>query len=345
MAAGRAPAALAAGALNVARVRALECATGTAYRRHALHAEPNLWIEKNCYVDLWIEILHALGHEPLAMLPTAFAVDFEGDQWTFFKPSLEDIRQLYGVDVQELTVWRPLIEHVIEHVGAGKLVSTEADAFWLPDTAGTDYRRKHTKTTIVIVALDDTARRIEYFHNAGCFSLEGEDFDRLFMTGTTPPADFLPLFAELVRFDRQQFRKPAELATQSLALTRRTLERVPGDNPIRRFRARLERDLPLLQERGLDYYHAWAFGTVRQLGATFEVAAASLEWLTAQRAADLGAAAQSFRRISEANKSLILKLARAVNSRKPLEIAPLLADQENAWDQGVSALRAALAHG
>lgn len=74
------------------------------------------------------------------MLPFTLAVDFEGDQWTFFKPSLEELRDLYGIDVQELTIWRPLIEHAVEQLSAGKFISTEADAFWLPDTAGTDYR-------------------------------------------------------------------------------------------------------------------------------------------------------------------------------------------------------------
>jgi len=39
------------------------------------------------------------------------AIDFEGDQWTFFKPPHEDLKALYGIDVQELYVWRPLLEH------------------------------------------------------------------------------------------------------------------------------------------------------------------------------------------------------------------------------------------
>jgi hypothetical protein len=329
----------------MSQVRALQSATGAAYPRHALHLEPNLWLEKNCYVDLWIEVLHALGHEPLAMLPSALAVDFEGDQWTFYKPALEDIRHLYGVDVQELTVWRPLIEHAIEHVGAGKLVSTEADAFWLPDTAGTDYRRKHTKTTIVIAALDRDARRMDYFHNAGCYSLEGEDFDRLFMLGTETPADFLPLYAEVVRFDRQSRRAPQDLATQSLQLLRRTIARIPTTNPLRRFRERLERDLPLLQERGLDYYHAWAFASVRQVGVAFELSAACLEWLGASGAGDFATAVAPFRRISEANKTLILRLARVVNSRKPYDAAAAFAEQEQAWDEGMAALAGALTQG
>jgi len=312
----------------------------TNYRRHTLHGEQCVWVEKNCYVDLWIETLHALGHEPLALMPPAFAVDFEGDQWTFFKPSLEDIRHLYGVDVQELTIWRPLLEHVLEHVGAGKLISTEADAFWLPDTAGTDYRTKHTKTTIVIAAIDTEAREMRYFHNAGFFALRGEDFDRLFMVGMTPPDDFLPLFAEVVRFDRQRVRPMAELAAESLALVKRTISRVPLTNPIRRFRERLDRDLPAMQQRGLDYYHAWAFASVRQVGTAFELAAANLEWLTAQGAGDFAAPASAFRRIAESNKALILKAARSVNSKKPLDTATLFADQEQAWDEGMAGLRA-----
>ncbi|HEX8109631.1 MAG TPA: DUF1839 family protein, partial [Kofleriaceae bacterium] len=112
----------------------------TRHARHALHADDRAWVEKNCYVDIWIEVIHALGCEPLAIAPFVVALDFEGDQWTFFKPPHDELRELYGIDVQELNCWRPLVEHAVEHVGAGKLISTEADAWWLPDVAGTDYR-------------------------------------------------------------------------------------------------------------------------------------------------------------------------------------------------------------
>ena len=49
---------------------------------------------------------------------------------------------------------------------------------WLPDTSGTDYRRQHTKSTIVIDDIDVEQRRLGYFHNAGYYQLEGEDFAR-----------------------------------------------------------------------------------------------------------------------------------------------------------------------
>ena len=60
--------------------------TQATYSRHALHGEGVIWPEKNCYADLWIELLHAQKLAPEAMLPFVLAVDFEGDQWTFFKP-------------------------------------------------------------------------------------------------------------------------------------------------------------------------------------------------------------------------------------------------------------------
>ena len=105
-------------------LRGLDPAT---YQRHALHAEERIWVEKNCYVDILIETVHALGLEPLAAMGFCAAVDFEGDSFTFFKPSHEDLRELFGMDIQELNVWRPLVDHAAEHLAAGKFVSTEAD--------------------------------------------------------------------------------------------------------------------------------------------------------------------------------------------------------------------------
>ncbi len=99
------------------------------YPRSVLHAESCVWVEKNCYVDIWIEVIHALGLEPRAILPFVAAVDFEGDQWTFFKPPHGELTDHYGIDVQELNVWSPLLEHALEHLAAGKLIYTDAVDF------------------------------------------------------------------------------------------------------------------------------------------------------------------------------------------------------------------------
>lgn len=306
------------------------------YPRHMLHADDRVWVEKNCYVDIWIELVHALGCEPLAMLAFVLAIDFEGDQWTFYKPPHDELRDLYGIDVQELNCWRPLLEHAVEHLGAGKLISTEADAWWLPDTSGTDYRSQHTKSTIVLNDLDIDARRLGYFHNAGYFVLEGEDFARTFGLDRAPDPAFMPLFAELVRVDRIVRQPRAELARQSRALLARHLARQPRENPVERFAQRFQRDLPQLQERGLAYYHAWAFATVRQLGSAAELAALYLRWLDADRYA---VAADAYERISTGAKAFILKAARAVNAKRAFDAAPALDEWAAQWLLASSALK------
>lgn len=311
------------------------------YPRHRLHGERCAWVEKNCYVDIWIELLHALGCEPLAVLPFTAAIDFQGDQWTFFKPPHHELRELYGIDVQELNVWRPLIEHAAEHLAAGRFICTEADAFWLPDTAGTDYRRLHTKSSIILNSLDRQARRLGYFHNAGYYTLADEDFARTFRLDVAPDPTFMPLFAELVRTDALIVRPPARLAALSRELWRRHMQRRPKDDPVRRFQARFERDLPALRAAGLDHYHAWAFATTRQLGSAFEAAAHSLRWLqaaSADAAAALTEAAAAFTVISDTSKTFILKGARAAGSQRAFEAGAMFDVISDAWNSGMKVL-------
>ena len=313
------------------RVRALEL-DAAAYRRHALHADDRQWVEKNCYVDIWIEVIHAIGCEPFAMLPFVIALDFEGDQWTFYKPPHGELYDLFGIDVQEMNCWRPLLDHAREHLAAGKLISTEADAWWLPDTSGTDYRRQHTKSTIVITDVDFEAKRLGYFHNAGFFALDGEDFDKTFEWRE------MAFFAELVRLDRVVRRAPEQLRAQSGKLLARHLARRPATNPIARFAERFARELPELQAKGLAYYHVWAFATVRQLGAAAECAAMYLRWLSGGDGGQFAPAADSYDAISSGAKSFILKAARAVNAKKPFDAAPVMAEWAAAWERAMTNL-------
>lgn len=322
----------------MSRIEVLPGLDPATYVRHSLHGEDAVWWEKNCYGDLWIELLHALKVEPLAVLPFTLAVDFEGDQWTFFKPPLEELRELYGVDVQELTVWRPLLAHAVEHLAAGKLLCTEVDAFNLPDTAGTDYRIKHSKTTVLMATLDVQARQLGYFHNAGYFELAGDDFAALFRLNAAPDPAYMPLFAELVRIDRRVLRSQADYAARSVRLLRRHLARRPVTNPFTRFAERFALDLPQLQANGLPYYHAWAFAGIRQAGSAFDLAAANLRWQTNFGWPAFTQAADCFQAIAQGNKALILKGARAVNSGRTFDPAPLVSDLALAWDRGMGIL-------
>lgn len=309
-----------------------------AYTPHPVHGEGVAWAEKNCYVDVWIEALHARGLQPLAMLPFVFRVDFEGDQWTFFKPPHEDLNYLYGLEVQELNPWQGLLQHAQQHLALGNLLFTEADAYYLPDTQATDYRNTHTKSTIVLNDLDLAARQLGYFHNAGYYQLAGEDFARTFQLDQPANPAFMPFYAEFVRLDRVVMRSDAELAQLSLPLLRRHLARRPASNPLRRYLPAFIAHVEALKTQPISQYHGYAFAMLRQLGAAFELGGQYLNWLSLHGETGLVEAEQHCLAISAGAKALVLKTARAVHSKKPADFAPTLEDMASHWDAAMQQL-------
>jgi hypothetical protein len=197
----------------------------------------------------------------------------------------------------------------------------------------------------VINDLDVAAQSLGYFHNAGYYKLEGEDFVKTFRLDAAPDPAFMPLFAEVVRVDRLVQRDDVELRSMSRALWSRHLARRPKDNPVRRFRERFERDMPQFQARGLPHYHAWAFGTTRQLGAAFELAAQNLKWLNVPADAHVERAREAFEQIATAAKSFILKGARMANSGKPLDASAVFDQMATAWEAGMHAADMAFGRG
>src|SRR4051812_48246955 len=144
------------------------------YTPSALHDSDQIFPETNCYVDLWIELLHAQGIVPESAMAFACMVDFEGDQWTFFKPPPDELMRLYGIDVHEMQLYRPTAEHVLEQARAGRTMTLEVDSFYLPDTASSAYRMAHVKSSIAVEGIDPVQQRLRYFHGAGYYELSGE---------------------------------------------------------------------------------------------------------------------------------------------------------------------------
>ena len=90
------------------------------YRPHALHDGERTYQETNCFADCVIELVAAAGHEPEAMLAGCAAVDFELDQWTFFKPAPEDLLGLYGLDLHEMQPYRSIPEQTAARLATGQ---------------------------------------------------------------------------------------------------------------------------------------------------------------------------------------------------------------------------------
>jgi Domain of unknown function (DUF1839) len=304
------------------------------YVPSALHSHDRTFIETNCYVDIWIELLHARGIDSASLMAFACTVDFEGDQWTFFKPPPEELERLYGIDVHEMQLYRPVLDHLVEQLAAGRTIIIEGDSFYMPDTAATSYRRAHVKSSIAIEAVDIAAERLRYFHGAGYYELSGEDFRGLFRLGRQFSEDVLPPYVEMVRFDAGPCLQGHELRSAARDMAVRQLARKPKRNPWMVFGQRLSRDLPALLAGTDSDYHAYAFATVRQCGAAFELGKSFVEWMAEPLSTCAETAAGALDRQVTGAKTLLFKLAR----RRPFDPAPVINQLVNDWDIAMRAL-------
>ena len=307
------------------------------YAPHSLHDVDRAFPETNCYTDLWIELVHAYGLEPLAMLGYTTCVDFEGDQWTFFKPPPADLERLYGMEIFEFMVYRSLPEHLEEQIVLQRPVIVEVDSYYLPDTAGRSYQLQHEKSSIAVETIDIAAKQLRYFHGPGYFELTDDDFDNALRVGREFSADVLPPYIEFVRLDRIAACPADELRHAAHDMLAAQLERRPTTNPVHRFGARLTDELPRLSGDA-PAYHLYAFATVRQCGAAWEAAASFLTWLDDGANTPLAEAASQFRNLATEAKTLLFKLARAAATGRPLDTAPAIESLASTWDEAIGLL-------
>jgi len=303
------------------------------YRPHALHQGERFWPQTNCYADLWIEIIHQCGGAPEAAFGFTLAQDFEGDQFTFFKPSLDELNALYGLRVNELALYDDLLTQLEVQVARGRLVLIELDSFYMPDTRGVSYRETHGKTTIGINLLDRAGRVVEYFHNDGFYRAEGEDFDGLFsLLPHQQREDWLFPYAEFVTF-RPNKPDEAALRAKAQALLAQHFAAMPKNNPVADYAKVAGVQARALFAREGSAFHYYAFNTLRQVGANFELLASHLQWLGGHEAAVAPALA-----MAEGAKVAQFQLARAQRTQDPARFEAALAPIVEAHD----ALRAAL---
>lgn len=277
------------------------------------------WPETNCYIDLWLTLLGLWGEEPRAMLGFLAATGYAGDQFTFGKPPHPELELLYGARVEEMTVYRSFEAHLRAHANAGRAVLMEGDSHWMPDTEGTDYRRGHTKTTIGVLGIDPDAARLTYVHNRFHGALEGADYRGILWQDPAPTTNWMPPFAEVV--ERQAGAPRGEaLAQAALGLLRRHLDRAPAD-PFAAMADGLAAEMEQLRADGPEAFHAWAFATLRQAGAAFELLGIHASWLGAELGRDADTAEQACARLAGGCKALQFRAARAARGGDPAALA------------------------
>jgi len=301
------------------------------YVAHPLHGPDRAYRETNCYTDVIIELLHSRGLDPIAGLGHLVRTDFEGDQFTFFKMPPQDMEALYGVDIHEMQPVGALPDQIELQLRLGRTMLVELDSFYLPDTAATDYRRNHVKSTVAIDALDQAGERLRYFHNLGLNELSGEDYRGIFGRDGRP-AEMLPPYLEIARFDAGEPLRGNALRAAALELLSFHLARRPAGNPFESFGAQLAADLPGLVEGDAERFHAYAFATVRMAGASFDLLRSHLDWLLGSNAAS------TLDPIVEGCQILSFRLAR----RRTFDPAPAIGAMAEAWASTMAGLERAI---
>ncbi len=218
------------------------------YAEHPIHGDERTYSETNCYVDCLVELVHAAGLEADAMMGGAVAADFELDQWTFFKPSPDDLFRLYGIDLHEVQPYRGFPTLIATRLAAGQTVMPEVDSFYLPDVSATAYRTDHVKSTIIAESIDEDARVLRYFHNTGYHELSGEDYDKLFATYSGD--GHLPTYVELLRLGAGPVPTGDALKARGARAAGRLPGAPPGREPVRPF-LRPARGRPAGADRGV----------------------------------------------------------------------------------------------
>ncbi|MBV9119701.1 MAG: DUF1839 family protein [Chloroflexi bacterium] len=297
------------------------------YVGHWLHIDSSrVWQEHNCYVDLWIELLHSLGLNPLPAFYTALLAGFQADQWTFVKPDHWAIARLFGIDVIEVDIWRGVEAHVLAQLENHSVPLLETDCWYLPDTAGMSYQQQHKKSAIAIVAVEPESQVLRYFHNRGFHEIRGADY-RGALYLDEPPR--LVPYAEAALIGGRCARSDDELRQISLDLLSVRFEQSRQESTFVSFREHLECAIAELHEGAIDF-HEYAFANFRQLGSACALGAEYLRWLDLPDSAPTAAALD---RISELAQSFILRLARLAARARTPEIEPTMSDMVQAWSE------------
>ena len=324
-------------ALAVSRVAVLPQLDAATYQRHALHADDRVWVEKNCYVDIWIEVVHALGLEPMAMLPFVVAHRLRGRPVDVLQAAARRAARALRhrrAGAQRVAAARSSTRS--EHLGAGKLdldrgrrvLAARHRGHRLPAPAHQDDDRASSD-------FDRRARRLGYFHNAGYYALEGEDFAQTVPRRTRRPIPtFMPLFAELVRIDRAGAAAGGRAARDVAArCSRRHLARRPADNPVARFGAALRARPAVAPGEGLRA--SITPGRSRRCASSARRSSSLALYLrVARRRRRSRRRPTRSTRLSQTAKAFILKAARAVNAKRALDAAPMFDEMAAAWQSG-----------
>jgi hypothetical protein len=270
------------------------------------------------------------------MLGSLIRLAWEGQGFTLLKARYEDLDMLYGLDVHEMLLYRPLPEHIAEQLAQGRFLGFEGDVYYLPDMAGVAYREEHANGAVLPTSIDLVGERLSYFHGTGHHELSGEDYRGLFRQLEHFTGDVRDPYTELSVFRPcPGADDPARLRALAGQLLVRHAARRPPENPFLAWGESLGADLERLAGVTNEPSQGYAFVSARMAGATCELLADHLEWLLGDPGRP---AAEPLRRIAQGCRTLTFRFAR----RRVFDFAPAVDELAVAWRESMEALAPAL---
>jgi hypothetical protein len=176
---------------------------------------------------------------------------------------------------------------------------------------------------------------MDYFHNDSFFTVEGADYAGVFQHHLEPGLRWIP-YTEFAKFPAEPVSGEHQRA-EARRLLGHHLARRPLINPLARFAEVFGSQVAQVADRGMDFFHLYAFNTVRQFGANFELLSSHLEWLDA---AEFAAESAAAKQICDNAKTTQFMLARAVARRRFDALTTALEPSVAAWDAVMTGLSA-----
>ncbi len=212
-----------------------------------------------------------------------------------------------------MNVWRPVVDHVDEQLGHGRLCTVEVDAWFLPDTRGVSYRTTTSRRRSCPTCSTATPAGSATSTTPATSSSTGDDFDGIFRLAVLRrPGGPAALRGDGAARPGAPGR-PGPGGPGGGGLTADHLARRPPTTRSPRMAAPdWQADLPwLAPSRIVETFHLYAFGTCRQCGASAELAASFVDWLDAHDGRGLKRRPTLFAPWRTRAKALQFALARA----------------------------------
>ena len=129
-------------------------------RPTTLHGGERTYPETNCYADILDRAAARPRRRAAGRRWALVRMDFEGDQWTFFKPPPGGPRARCSASTStRCSRTGRCPTRSPSSSPPGRTMIVELDSWYLPDTAATELpQRSHVKTTVAIEAIDREAR-------------------------------------------------------------------------------------------------------------------------------------------------------------------------------------------